>query len=646
MFAKQQFLLIALIFIVTVVGSVAILLDRFQRKAFETEAQNRAALVLQFGKASRAYTKQTLRPAVQAHSEEMIFEAMSSTFVTRGIFENFAKSMPEYRYRQATLNPLNLDNKADKYERTLVEKFQSNPNLNEDSGYRSIDGQEFYYTARPIRVEPKCLECHGDPAEVLPAIVDRYGSTHGYNWAVGETAAAQIIEVPTDDLNAQYASLQRIVLCLFAGLTLTLIGISYFFFAGALRKAAEAKQAKEIADLANKSKTNFLANMSHEIRTPMTAILGFADTIRDSNTRSKAPKDQIEAIDTIKRNGEHLILIINDILDLSKIEAGKLEVEKIKCSPIQIVADVQSLMQVKAKDKDLPLEIEFAGPLPKTIKSDPTRLRQILINVVGNAIKFTDSGSIRIVTSFINDPQETTDQPMIQFEVIDTGIGMTQEQADKLFEAFSQAETSTARKYGGTGLGLNISKHLALLLGGDIAIESTPDKGSTFRIRVATNSLEGVTILDNPSTALLSKAPPKPIADPTHLCARVLLAEDGLDNQRLISYVLKKVGVQITVVENGKLALEAALEAEEKGSAFDVVLMDMQMPVMDGYEATRQLRRRGYEGAVIALTAHAMDGDRVKCLDAGCDDFATKPIDQPKLIALIAQYTKGHSAAA
>ncbi|MCP4589889.1 MAG: response regulator, partial [bacterium] len=292
--------------------------------------------------------------------------------------------------------------------------------------------------------------------------------------------------------------------------------------------------------------------------------------------------------------------------------------------------------QVRADAKSLPFNIEFVGPVPETVESDPTRLKQILVNLVGNAIKFTETGGVRLVTRYVGERAE----PETQLDVLDTGIGMTEEQASKLFQAFSQADTSTTRKFGGTGLGLNISKRLAEMLGGDIMVESKPGEGSMFRVSVATGPLDDVKLLDDPTTATVMRpeaaAATKPDAD--KLDCRILLAEDGLDNQRLIALLLKKAGAEVTVVENGKLAVDAALAARDSSAPFDVVLMDMQMPVMDGYEATGLLRQRNYTGPVIALTANAMASDRQKCLDAGCNDYASKPIDRQTLIQTIVSH--------
>jgi PAS domain S-box-containing protein len=403
------------------------------------------------------------------------------------------------------------------------------------------------------------------------------------------------------------------------------------------RKRAEEKlrDAMRCAESASEAKSQFLANMSHELRTPLTAILGYADVLLDPD---QTAEQRAGFIQTIRSNGDHLLALINDILDISKIEAGKMTVEVIECCPCDIVAEVAGLMRVRAVAKKLKLDVEYIGGIPRTIHSDPTRLKQVLVNLIGNAVKFTETGGVRLIARMAT-PADA-ERPMLRFEVADTGIGMTPEQRGRLFTAFSQADSSTTRRFGGTGVGLMISKKLSQMLGGDLTVASEPGVGSSFIVTVATGALRGVETIDHPSeTVMHSQAVVPKIGDGLRLDGvNVLLAEDGPDNQRLVSFVLTKVGATVTLAENGKIAVEKAMGVVEAGSAFDVVLMDMQMPVLDGYGAVSLLREKGYQGSIIALTAHAMEGDRQRCISVGCNDYATKPIDKTKLIETIRQY--------
>jgi PAS domain S-box-containing protein len=402
-----------------------------------------------------------------------------------------------------------------------------------------------------------------------------------------------------------------------------------------------ARELAVAAQGANRVKSEFLANMSHEIRTPMTAILGFADSLADELL---SPQERREAVQTIRRSGEHLLQIINDILDLTKIEAGKLIVELVDCPTCSILAEVQSFMAPKAASKQLALGVEFLTPIPERIRTDPVRLRQILFNLVGNSLKFTESGGVRLVIRHVSEPVSA-----LQLDIVDTGIGMTPEQASFIFSAFDQADASTTRRFGGTGLGLTISKRLANLLGGDVVlVETGPGLGTRFRATIPTGPLGGVTMLTNPRDAVgVQTHLPEP-SDATcrPLRGRILLAEDGADNQRLIAHILRKAGADVTIVENGKLAVDRIVTAADAGEPFDLVLMDMQMPVMDGYAATRALRKAGRSLRIIALTAHAMEGEREKCLAAGCDDYMAKPIQRAKLIELIRRHLDATASSA
>jgi PAS domain S-box-containing protein len=393
------------------------------------------------------------------------------------------------------------------------------------------------------------------------------------------------------------------------------------------RAEAELQAAKDAAVSANEAKSHFLANMSHEIRTPLTAILGYADLIADPR---QTHEERVESIETIRRNGDHLLQVISDILDLSKIEAGRMVLESIPCSPVWVVEDVASAVRARASCKGLRLSVAYEGPLPQTITTDPTRLRQILLNLVSNAVKFTESGEVAIRVRMT----EGGDGARIEFEVADTGIGMSDLELGRLFEAFSQGDESTARRFGGTGLGLAITRRLTHLLGGEIRVDSAPERGSRFIVSLSTGAL-GARLDPAPT-----REPVAEVEDPptTVLAGRVLVAEDGPDNQRLIRTILTRAGLTVDIAENGRTAVEKVRAAEEAEAPYDAVLMDIQMPEMDGHAATQALRRAGFARPIIALTAHAMSTDRDRCLAAGCDDVATKPIDRRALLELLAHH--------
>ena len=387
------------------------------------------------------------------------------------------------------------------------------------------------------------------------------------------------------------------------------------------------------AEKASYAKSEFLANMSHEIRTPLTAILGYTDVLRDELAVATGSVRQLDAVDTIRRAGEHLLTVINDILDLSKIEAGRMVIEEIDTSLPALLREVDGLMQERVAAKGVTLRTALATPVPERICTDPTRLRQILMNIVGNAVKFTEVGSVDVVVRAVSAADEFSGD-RLEIAVTDTGAGMTKRQAEGLFQPFTQADASVTRRHGGTGLGLTICRRLAALMDGDVRLHSTrPGVGTTFVVDlplVPSQHASLVSVLHS-TTATAPLTAPSTVSPTLH--GRILLAEDGPDNQRLISHHLRKAGAEVVIAQNGAIALDHLLSAMADGSPFDLLVTDMQMPEMDGYTLARTLRARGVRTPIVALTAHAMAEDRGKCLAAGCDDYASKPIDRVALLA-------------
>lgn len=384
------------------------------------------------------------------------------------------------------------------------------------------------------------------------------------------------------------------------------------------------KEARQMAEAANESKSAFLANMSHEIRTPMTAIMGYIDLIDELIDHKIATG----YLSTVRRNGEFLLDIINDILDLSKIEAGKLDIIRERFSPHQLLEDVCSIMDVRAAENRLELDIFYHGKIPAEIESDPKRLKQILINLVGNAIKFTMEGSVKIFVSCSNQ--------QLHFIIVDTGIGITNRQQKRLFRPFSQGDHTVNREFGGTGLGLAISQRLANMLGGEICVESEKGKGSRFTVTIATGDISGVKMIQPQATAE-SKEAPKAEMDIVLNC-HVLVVDDRRDIRFLSKRFLTLAGANVTEAVDGEQAITIVIDFMQKGQLFDLILLDMQMPKLDGYEAARQLRKLGFTAPIIALTADAMQGDMNRCIECGCNDYLSKPIDKNLLLQTINRY--------
>ena len=682
-------------------------------------AADQARIAQDFNLAVRDYIAHHVRPFAQEHLDPGQFEpeTMSTSFVSREVFEQVSEQFPGYILKFSSENPRNPKNQATPQERDVIRYFNEHPDAEEWRGLIEFDSARYQADFHARRMTPDCLHCHGEPSDAPPSLLARYGSEAGFHRHVGEVMAVDMVAVPVEGFESEAAQLTwQNAVAVTIGLALLLAAVfgafhvlvrrrlaaiaSHFHdslehsdpsriapikirandeigqlasdfnalvarlsdvYGSLEQRVAERTQELEAAnrDLTheageriqaqlqlsnalakaeslNRVKSEFLANVSHEIRTPMTAILGFSENLLSPELSEGERKETIE---TIQRNGQHLLNVINDILDISKVEAGKMVLEAIPCRLDQILGEVLTSMRGRTDAESVRLQVRYDGLVPREVLTDPTRVRQILINLAGNAVKFTKRGRIEIAVRF-----REGNVSQLEFDVTDTGIGMTLEQTRSLFVPFTQGDTSMARRFGGTGLGLALSRRLAELLGGRLDLVRTePGAGSCFRLTIPVSLAEEAEFTDSPDSSLATTFDPiAPTKATLPTPCRILLAEDGPDNQRLIRLILGKAGADVTVVENGEEAVKQILSND--GTSFDVILMDMQMPILDGYEATAQLREAGYEQPIIALTAHAMAHDRQKCLDAGCDEYTTKPIDRCALIRVIRNVILTHSA--
>jgi signal transduction histidine kinase/CheY-like chemotaxis protein len=449
----------------------------------------------------------------------------------------------------------------------------------------------------------------------------------------------------------------------------------------AFRQATEMQSLRERAAVAThrveevlSRRLEFASRVSHEIRSPLNAILGYADLLLEATSevtvagpgvpptttaeagvsRKAVDAGSVEGgpvaphettslvpwLRVIQRNAEQLLTVVEDIVELARLEAGRSELETEDVFPTREVFELVDRLGPRARQKRLPVDIRHQGPIPERIRTDRGKLQRVLTNLLGNAIKYTDRGKIVVTISMAGSPWD--ESPRLKFAVEDTGMGISREWLGHLFESPLSASVPEARQSAGTGLGLAVSWHLARLLGGDLTVDSELGRGSTFTFTVGTGRLDQVRMVGHLGPESEDEArPPVRVQAPTHgptLQAKVLVVEDGIDNQRLLKMILARAGAVVEIAENGRVGVDRALAALRGGRPFDVILMDMQMPELDGYGATRELRTQGVSQPILALTAHAMSGDRDLCLAAGCDDYLTKPVDRDILLQTLCRW--------